>query len=169
MTTRIAGLVRGHEIVAALGLAAVIGLVMAVVRYLDRMALIVALSAVLVVFGGLLVWLLRQHHVVHWTTSAGTPERPRGADRRITGLARSIDKAIAGGQNAEHARTEVRASLRVLAEARLTRLGLTTDLTDRAAAAALGPELTAYLTASTPPQVDATRLQSFITTLEEPA
>ena len=61
----------------------------------------------------------------------------------------------------------MRATLRSLADARLSPQGLTLDGPGGEAEAALGPDLTAYLISPKPPHVNADELASFITTLEE--
>lgn len=164
MTRRLARLVEGNEVVAAVGAAAVLGVVVAVVPALDRVLLLVASTGLVVLVGALVVWLLRSHREVEWTTSAGTPERVRGSDRRVTVLARTIDAAVAGD---EPARREMRSLVRSAAEAGLGARGLSPDLTDDATRAALGPALTAYLTAPTARPVTPDELSDFITTLEE--
>ncbi|MFW5471927.1 hypothetical protein ACOCJ5_01315 [Knoellia sp. CPCC 206450] len=164
MTGRLARLVEGNEVVAAVGAAAVLGVVVGLVPALDRMLLLLVSTGLVVLLGALLVWLLRSHREVEWTTSAGTPERVRGSDRRVTVLARTIDAAVAGDASA---RLEVRSLVRSAAEAGLGARGLSPDLTNDATQAALGPALTAYLTSATARPVTRDELSAFITTLEE--
>ena len=154
----------GNEVVAARGLAAVLGLVVSLVPVLDRVLLLVASTALLVTLAALAIWLFRTHREVEWTTSAGAPARVRGSDRRVTVLARTIDAAAAGD---EAALRDLRTLVRSAAEARLSAQGLPPDPTDDATRAALGPELTASLTAPTARRVTPAELASFITTLEE--
>ena len=164
MTRRLARLVEGNEVVAAVGAAAVLGVVVTLVPALDRVLLLLVSTGLVVLVGALVVWLLRSHREVEWTTSAGTPERVRGSDRRVTVLARTIDAAVAGD---EPARREVQSLVRSAAEAGLGARGLSPDLADDATRAALGPALTAYLTSATPRPVTPDELSAFITTLEE--
>lgn len=164
MRQRLAALVRGNEIATAVGVAAVLGVAMSLVPALDRPLLLLASTGLLLAVAALVLWLLRSHRVVEWTTSAGTPERVRGSDRRVTSLSRTIDAALAGD---EGARADVRALVRSAAEASLTAQGLAPTPTDDATRAALGPALTAYLTSATPRPVTTDELASFITTLEE--
>jgi len=164
MKQRLAALVRGNEVATAVGVAAVLGVAVSLVPVLDRPLLLLASTGLLLVVAALVVWLLRSHREVEWTTSAGAPERVRGSDRRVTSLSRTIDAALAGD---EGARADVRALVRSAAEASLTAQGLPPTPTDDATRAALGPALTAYLTSATPRPVTADELASFITTLEE--
>ncbi|MEO7268922.1 MAG: hypothetical protein ABIW49_06935 [Knoellia sp.] len=164
MRARLLDLLRGHEVAGAVALAAFLGLVLGVVPVLDRVFLLIASAGLLVAAGALGVWLLRDHHELEWTTSAGGTARVRGSDRRVTALARTIDASLTG--NHEAALT-VQATLRSVADARLAPQGLTLDGPGREAEAALGPDLTAYLSSSRPPHVNADELASFITTLEE--
>lgn len=157
-------LVRGSEVTTAIGAAALLGVLVTLVPAADRALLLVASVALMLALGGLVVWLVRGHREVEWTTSAGAAERVRGSDRRVTALARSIDAALAGDETAG---SEVQSAVRSVAEARLTQLGLPPTVTDDGSRAALGPELTAYLSSTSAPRVSATELASFITTLEE--
>lgn len=164
MRQRLVDLLDGNEVVAALALAAVLGLVLTLVPVLDRVLLLVASTVLLLTLAALAVWLFRTHREVEWTTSAGRPARVRGSDRRVTVLARTIDAAVAGDEGALR---DVHALVRSAAEARVSAQGLAPDPDDAATRAALGPELTAYLTSATPRRVTAAELSSFITTLEE--
>ncbi len=164
MRQRLLALVRGHEVLTAVGAAALLGVVVTLVPVLDRVLLLVASTALLLAVAALAIWLVRAHREVEWTTSAGSPERVRGSDRRVTSLTRTIDAAVAGDSAA---RADVQQLLRSAAEAQLTRRGLPADPADDAARAALGPELTAYLTSASPRPVTTGELASFITTLEE--
>lgn len=164
MRDRLVTLVRGNEVAAAVGAAALLGVLVTLVPVLDRALLLVASVALMLALGGLVVWLVRGHREIEWTTSAGATERIRGSDRRVTALARSIDAALAGDGSAGG---DVQAVVRSVAHARLIQLGLPPTVTDDGSRAALGPELTAYLSSASAPQVSATELASFITTLEE--
>ena len=164
MRTRIIEQVRGHEVVTSIGIAALLGLLLMLAPVLDRAALLVASTAVLISVGALAIWLLRDHKVSEWTTSAGRVPRVRGSDRRVTALARSINAAVTGD---EAAQSRVQSTLRSLADARLAPQGLALDDRTAEAEATLGKELTAYLIASKPRQVTTDELASFITTLEE--
>lgn len=154
---------RGHEVLTLLGAAAVVGLVLAVVPMLDRVALLLASAGLLVGVGALGIWLIRDHHDIEWT-SAGTVARARGSDRRVTALARTIDTSLTGDGAAGRA---VQATLRSLADARLAAHGLSLEGPDAQAEGALGAELTAYLVSPTPRHLTADELSAFITTLEE--
>lgn len=164
MRQRLEALVRGNEVMTAVGTAGVLGVAMTLVPALDRVLLLVTSSALLVVVAALVIWLLRGHRELEWTTSAGAPERVRGSDRRVTSLTRTIDAAATGD---ESARRDLQSVVRSAAEARLARQGLPPDPTGDAARAALGAELTAYLTSTSPRAVSTAELASFITILEE--
>ncbi|EAP99664.1 hypothetical protein JNB_05834 [Janibacter sp. HTCC2649] len=164
MRAKLLARLRGHEVAGAVALAAFLGLVLGVVPALDRVFLLVASAGLLVGAGALVVWLLRDHREIEWTTSSGTTTRVRGSDRRVTALARNIDASLSGDDDAARA---VQATLRSLADARLSPQGLALDGPGTEAEAALGPDLTAYLSSSKPPHVNADELASFITTLEE--
>lgn len=164
MRHRIAQLLRGREVAAAIGMAAVLGLALGPLPGLDRVLLLLASAGLLVGTGALGIWLLRDHHVIEWTTSSGTPARVRGSDRRITALARSIEASFTGASDAA---LTVQATLRSLAEARLAPQGLALDDPEAGAEAALGRDFAAYLRSSPPRQITADELDSFITTLEE--
>jgi len=164
VTRRLVRLVEGNEVVAAVGAAAVLGVVVGLVPALDRVLLLVVSTGLVVLVGALVVWLLRSHREVEWTTSSGTPGRVRGSDRRVTVLARTIDAAVAGD---EPARRDLQSLVRSAAEAALGAKGLSPDLGNDASRAALGPALTAYLTATTARPVAPDELSAFITTLEE--
>ncbi|WP_404381760.1 hypothetical protein LL946_14305 [Knoellia locipacati] len=164
MRQRLVALVRGNEVAAAVGAAALLGVLVSLVPVLDRVLLLAASTALLLAVSALAIWLVRAHREVEWTTSAGTPERVRGSDRRVTALTRTLDAAVAGDAVA---RADVHRLLRSAAEAQLTRRGLPPDPADDTARAALGPELTAYVTSANPRPVTTGELASFITTLEE--
>lgn len=164
MTHRLVELTRGREVTASVGAAATLGLLLVLAPGLDRVLLLVASTAALVALGALIVWLVRDHHDIEWTTSAGTAPRVRGSDRRITALARTIDSGLAGDVPAQH---RVQSVLGSLAEARLAPHGLSLAGSPVEAEAALGRDLTAYLTSPTPRHLTADELASFITTLEE--
>lgn len=164
MRARLVELARGHEVLTAVSVAAVLGLLLMLAPALDRAALLVASAGVLVTVGALAIWLLRDHKDIEWTTSAGRVPRVRGSDRRVTALARTIDAAATGDAAA---RSRLQATLRSLAEARLAPAGLALDGPGSEAEVRLGRDLTAYLLSPTPRQVDTTELATFITTLEE--
>ena len=164
MRQRLAGLARGHEVATAVAAAAVLGLVVTLAPAIDRVLLLVASTALLAVLSALVVWLVRAHRGVEWTTSAGTPERVRGIDRRVTALARTIDAAVAGDVSA---RSDLQSRVRSAAEARLGHGGPAAQPGGSGARADLGPELTAYLSSPDARAVTTDELASFITTLEE--
>lgn len=164
MRTKLLDMARGHEVASATVLAALLGLIIMVAPGLDRVSLLVASSGLLVGMGALGIWLIRDHHDLEWTTSAGTAARVRGSDRRVTALAHTIDASFQGDDEAAHT---VQQTLRSLAEARLTPHGLTLDSPGKEAETVLGRDLTAYLMAPRPRLVNADELGSFITTLEE--
>lgn len=164
MIDRLTALARGREVATAVVAAALLGALLTLVPLLDRALLLVASVALMLALGALGVWLVRAHRNLEWTTSAGAPERIRGSDRRVTALARSIDAALAGDGPACG---DVQATVRSVAEARLAQLGLPTTVTGDAARAALGPELTAYLSVPGGRPVSEGELAAFITTLEE--
>lgn len=164
MRARLLHLAREHEVASAVVLAALLGLVVTIGPGFDRVPLLIGSGTLLVAVGALAVWAIRDHHEVEWTTSAGTPARVRGSDRRITALARTIDASLAGDAAANQ---QVRSTLRSLAEARLSPHGLALDSPGQQAAGVLGPGLTAYLIAPAPRHVNADELASFITALEE--
>ncbi|KGN35025.1 hypothetical protein N802_01380 [Knoellia sinensis KCTC 19936] len=155
---------RGRETLVAIAAAAVLGVLLTLAPALDRVLLLIASVGALLSLAALGTWLVRDHHEVEWTTSAGSPARVRGSDRRVTVLARTIDGALSGD---EAGRQTVRSAVRSVAESRLHQRGLPLDVSDVTAAAALGPDLTAYLNSPTAPQVNERQLASFITTLEE--
>ncbi|KGN39571.1 hypothetical protein [Knoellia subterranea] len=164
MSARLLQVLRGHEILAAVGVAAALGLILMAFPVADRAMLLVGAASLLFAVLVLLTWLVRDHRAIEWTTSSGAAPRPRGQDRRITALARTIDTALTGdGQ----ARASVRATLRSLAEASLATRGLAVDPADPDVTRVLGTELTAYLTAAQPHNPTADELTSFVTTLEE--
>ncbi len=82
MRQRLLTLVRGHEVATAVGAAALLGVVAILVPFLDRVLLLAASTALLLAVSAPAIWLVRAHREVEWTTSAGTPERVRGSDRR---------------------------------------------------------------------------------------
>lgn len=164
MNGRIAALVRGREVITAVGVAAVLGLALMIVPVLDRVLLLVAAACFLITAGLVGGRVLRRHPEIEWTTSAGTPARVRGSDRRITALARAVDASLNGDATASDT---VRTTLRSLADARLGARGLTLDATTAEVEEVLGRDLTAYLSAVHPPKTTANELRSFIITLEE--
>ncbi|KGN39714.1 hypothetical protein [Knoellia aerolata] len=164
MRARLRERVRGRELNAAVVVAAGLGVLLMLVPGLDQPLLLLASAGLLVVAGALATWLVGQRGTVEWTTSAGTPTRVRGSDRRVTALTRTIDRAVAGDAVAQQ---ELHQTVHSVARARLTHLGLPADLDDDGTRAALGPDLTAYLASSPPRRVGTDELASFITTLEE--
>lgn len=164
MRARLAKQLRGRELVAAVVLACVLGVLLMIVPGLDQPLLLLASAGLLVVVGALGTWLVGERATVEWTTSSGTPTRVRGSDRRVTALTRAIDRAVAGEASAQH---EVQQAMRSVARARLGQLGLPPALDADGTRAALGPELTAYLVSSPPRRVGADELATFLTTLEE--
>ena len=164
MRARLTELLRGREFPAAVVVACALGLLLMVLPGLDQPLLLLASAGLLAVVGILATWLIGEHGTVEWTTSSGTPQRVRGSDRRVTALTRTIDRAVAGDASAG---LDVQRTVRSVARARLTALGLPTDLHDDGTRAALGPELTAYLVSSPPRRLRADELDTFLTTLEE--
>ncbi|PRY56317.1 hypothetical protein BCF74_11934 [Knoellia remsis] len=148
MTQRIRAAVRGHEVVAGLLVAVALGLILLAVPRVERLVLLVGAASVLVLAVLLIERFVHGEPELTWTTSSGTPARVRGHDRRITALTRAIEASRRGDLVA---RATVQDTLRSLAR----------DRTD------LGPDLTAYLNATNPPDVDAARLDAHLTELEE--
>ncbi|WP_353953269.1 hypothetical protein V6K52_07560 [Knoellia sp. S7-12] len=155
--------------------ASLLGALVVVAPVLGRPSLLLASTAMLLALVAISVWLVRENAGVDWTTSAGSEVRPRGNDHRVTWIARTIDAAITGDVDAQR---ELRDSVLSVADAQLVRGGHApladpggvhegdTDHLEEVAAA-LGPDLTAYLTSPTPRPVSAAQLTSFISTLEE--
>lgn len=164
MRTHVLELTRGREVAATAGVGAFLGVALMFAPALERALLIVGVTGLLTGLTALVLWLLRDHRDLEWSTYGGTLERVRGSDYRITTLARSIDASLVGDKDATQT---VRSVLQSLAQARLVPLGLTLDGPPAQAEAVLGRDFTAYLTSSDPQLVDARTLASFITTLEE--
>jgi hypothetical protein len=164
---RLRTLSTGGQVLVALAAAVVVGAVGQAFPALANLALVVATVGLLAALAVLAQWLWQHQHGTDWATDFSPPATPRGRDPRISLLTGHVDAAVSGDAVAQ---SELHAILRGLAAERLRHrrgivLGAPED--DDAARAALGPDLTAYLTTPPTTRLTAARVGSFITTLEE--
>ena len=168
MIARIRGMAPTSQLILALGVAVVIGAVVTLAPVTLNVATLLAFLAVLAAVAVLTQWLWQNHRGTDWSNAFTDPHPPRGTDPRVNRLAARVDAAVAGDAVAQ---TELHDQLRTLAEDRLrSRHGIVLDggpdHTDRAKAA-LGADLTAYLTNPPTTRVDHARVAVYLTTLEE--
>ncbi len=183
MRARAVELLRGRPLPTAAATAVLLGALGLIAPLLSRLSLLLAVIAMILALVAVWVWFVRDSVSVDWATVAGREARPRGHDHRVTWLARTIDGAIEGDPDAA---ADLRATMLSVADAHLVRRGAASVALARGeghdhqpgdhgdpgdhleeVTAALGPELTAYLTSLTPQRVSAHELTSFINTLEE--
>lgn len=155
----------GQQLLAALVVAIVVGALGVSVPVLGNAAMLLASAALLVCLAVLAQWLWTNRHATDWSHDFTPTGTSRGADSRVTGLARTV--RAAGDGDADAAR-RVHAVVSALAAERLRdRRGLRLEADPDASRTALGPELAAYLVANPATRVTAARLDTHITTLEE--
>jgi hypothetical protein len=167
VTGRLRALPLVGQVLVAMGAAVLVGAAGQVLPPLANLTLVVATLGLLAALAVLAQWLWQHHHATDWSTDFTSPATPRGRDPRISLLTGHVDAAVSGDAVAQ---SELHAVLRGLAQERLRHrrgivLGAPED--DDAARAALGPELTAYLTTPPTTRLTAALVGSFITTLEE--
>jgi hypothetical protein len=164
---RLAGLAPVQQLLVAVSAAVVVGVIAVAVPVLGNAGMLLASVALLGAIGVLTQWLWQSRQSTDWTNTFTESAPRRGADSRISRLVSDLQQATAG----DHASTmRLHDTIGSLAAERLRDrrgLALTGAGADDDARAALGPELTAYLSAPPTTHVSAPRLAAFITTLEE--
>jgi hypothetical protein len=162
---RLAALTAGQQVLVALVAASVVGALGVVVPALGNAAMLVASAALLVALGVLAQWLWSTRHATDWSNTFTESQAPRGADSRVSSLARLVQAADRGDRDAT---AQVHALLGGLAAERLRdRRGLRLDADPEASRTALGPGLAAYLAQDPATPVTATQLDTLTSTLEE--
>ena len=166
MITRLRALSTTGQLAVALGLAVVVGALLALVPALVNPAILLACVGVVAAFGVLVQWLWQHQHTTDWSTAFAGSAPSRGSDVRVTRLAETVDSAVAGDAVAQ---TQLHETIRALADERLRRRrGLALSGDDVAdVRTALGPDLTAYLANPPTGRLTAARVEAYITTLEE--
>lgn len=159
---RLAGLPPAQQILVVLAVSVAVGALAVSVPVLGNAGMLLASVGLLAALAVLAQWLWQSRQRTDWDNTFTDSAPPRGADSRISRLAVDVRDAESGDP-ASAAR--LHASVSSLAVERLRDrrgLGPTGDT-----AAALGPQLTAYLAGSPTTRVTAAQLGAFITTLEE--
>ena len=165
MRRRLAALRPAQQLVVAVVVALVVGTATVAVPVLTSPGLLLACGALVVTVAVLAQWLWQSRGSTDWTHSFATAPHLRGADVRIARIAQDVRAADAGDAAAG---ARLHATVASLAGDRLRlRRGLDLLEDPREAHAALGPDLTAYLTGPPPTRLPAVRLAAFTTTLEE--
>jgi hypothetical protein len=165
---RIRALAPTSQLILALAVAVLIGAVVTLVPGALNVGTLLACFAILATLAAVTQWLWQNHHGTDWANAFTDTKPARGADPRVSRLAARVDAAVAGDAVAQ---TELHDQLRTLAEDRLrSRHGIVLDGdADHVAQAkaALGPDLTAYLTNPPTTRLDHARVIGYLTTLEE--
>lgn len=165
MRRRLAALDTAQQLGLTLVVAVLVGAVTVAVPVLNSTGLLLACAGLVATIAVLGQWLLQSRGATDWTHTFHSPPRPRGADIRLARIADDIRSASGGDATAAGRLHETLTSL-AADQLRLRRgISLTQD-PDRAHAA-LGPDLTSYLTQPPPGRLSGGRLETFTTTLEE--
>jgi hypothetical protein len=165
--TRLRALPLLGQVLVAVAAAVVLGALAQVAQFLGNVVMVLAVLALLAALAVLAQWLWQHQHSTDWSTDFAPPAVVRGSDPRVNLLTGQVQAAVAGDAVAQSNLHEV---LRGLAEERLRhRRGIVLGAPehDEQARAALGPDLTAYLTNPPTTSLTAARVGSYITTLEE--
>jgi len=165
MIRRLAGLDAGPAVLLALAVVLVVGAVTTSVPALSSAGLILACVALVAAIAVLVQGLWQSRTQTDWSHTFTTPAQPRGVDTRLGRLAGDVRAASTGDADAGRRLHAVLSALAV-DQLRLRR-GLSLADDPDAARAALGPDLTAYLTQPPPSRLPGDRLEAFTTTLEE--
>lgn len=162
---RLAALDTTRQIALAAMVLLLLGVVTVAVPVLRSPGLLIASAALIAVIAVVWQWLWQSRGATDWTHTFVAPPVTRGADLRIARITGDV-RAAAGGD--PQAGNRLHATLTSLAEDRLRlRRGLSLTADPEESRAALGPELTAYLTQPPPARLPGDRLAAFTTTLEE--
>ena len=172
MIARLRALSLGGQLMVALVVATLIGSLVSVAPAIGNVALLLAIVSLTGAMAVLTQWAWQHQHGTDWSNSFTENARPRGSDARIHGLAQTLLAAQGGDARAQ---ADLHGLLTTLATERLReRRGTTLTLSAAASGgdhdatrAALGPELTAYLTHPPTTRPSAAQVGAFITTLEE--
>jgi len=163
--TRLAALDARRLLLLVVTVVLVVGAVTVTVPALSSAGLLVACVALVAAVAVLVQGLWQARGQTDWSHQFSAPAQTRGVDTRITRLAGDVRAAAAGDADAGR-RLHEALSLLAVDQLRLRRgISLTDD--PEAAHAALGPDLTAYLTQPAPGRLAGERLEAFTTTLEE--
>ncbi|MGO4342236.1 hypothetical protein [Pedococcus sp. 2YAF34] len=165
MRRNLAGLGAVRVLLLALAAVLLVGAVTVSVPVLSSAGLLVACVALVAALGVLVQGLWQSRGHTDWSHTFAAPAQPRGVDTRITRLAGDVRAAAAGDADAGR-RLHAAVSMLAVDHLRLRR-GLSLADEPEAAGAALGPDLTAYLTQPPPSRLPGDRLAAFTTTLEE--
>lgn len=171
MIRRLFGLAPARLILVVLAVSVAVGALAVSVPVLGNAGMLLASVGLLAALAVLAQWLWQSRQSTDWDNSFTETSPPRGADSRISRLA--VDIRDAGAGDATSA-TRLHAAVSGLASERLRdRRGLTPGGPIPAGsaaddtAAALGPDLAAYLAGSPTTRVTAAQLAAYIATLEE--
>jgi uncharacterized membrane-anchored protein len=165
MRTRLAALDARRLLLLVVAAVLVVGAVTVSVPALASAGLLVACVALVASVAVLVQGLWQARGQTDWSHQFSAPAKPRGVDTRITRLAGDVRAAAAGDADSGR-RLHAILSLLAVDQLRLRRgISLTDD--PEGAQAALGPDLTAYLTQPPPGRLAGDRLEAFTTTLEE--
>lgn len=165
MRRRLAALDVTHQLVAAVVVALVIGAATVAVPALNSAGLLLACGALVAAIAVLVQWVWQARGATDWAHTFDPPKPTRGSDIRLARIAGDVRSAADGDATAARRLHDTMASL-AADQLRLRRGISLTDDPDEAHAA-LGPDLTAYLTGPPPARLTGDRLESFTTTLEE--
>ncbi|WP_406831447.1 hypothetical protein ABEG17_01295 [Pedococcus sp. KACC 23699] len=165
MRRRLAALDTAHQLGLALAMAVLVGAVTVAVPVLNSTGLLVACAGLVAAMAVLGQWLWQSRGSTDWTHTFRPPPRQRGADLRIARLADDIRSASGGDLTAAGRLHETLTSL--AADQLRLRRGISLTQDPERAHAALGPDLTSYLTLPAPSRLSGDRLEAFTTTLEE--
>ena len=161
------GMTPQRMLLAAAGVAIVVGLLTVSLGWFTNVGLVLATLAVVAALAVLAQGLLQSQQHLHWETRTSGADARRGADSRVTTLRHEIELAASGQAEAQE---RVHALLTGLADERLRdRRGLERG-EDPEAAALLGPDLTAYLDrrpSSSSARVTTDQLHRHVQKLEE--
>jgi hypothetical protein len=176
---RLSGLAPARLILVVLAVSVAVGALAVSVPVLGNAGMLLASVGLLAALAVLAQWLWQSRQSTDWDNSFTETSPPRGADSRISRLAVDIRDAGAGDPTSA---TRLHAAVTGLATERLRdRRGLTGGPTPGLTpggpmpagsaaddtAAALGPDLAAYLAGSPTIRITAAQLAAYITTLEE--
>jgi len=165
--SRLKALPMAGQLLVAVAAAVAVGAVAQALPALGNLAMVAAVLALVAALAVLVQWLWQHQHATDWPTGSATATTPRGSDPRVNLLTGRVDAAMAGDAVAQ---SDLHELLRGLAEERLLhRRGIVLGAVehDEAARAALGPDLTAYLTSPPTTRLTATGVGSYLTALEE--
>lgn len=166
MRARLVALGPVRQLVLALVVALAVGTVTVAVPVLASPGLLLACASLVAAIAVLAQWLWQSRGSTDWTHTFTSTTPARGTDLRIARIAGDIRATTSGSDPV--AAQHLHDTLTSLASDQLRlRRGISLADAPDEAHAALGPDLTAYLTQPPPSRLTGARLEAFTTTLEE--